>query len=63
MGPGKLFGELQRPPPWWVPGGGGWRALSRPKNEVQYHIVSCSNGGVLTVESTALAIVTGPRPR
>jgi hypothetical protein len=33
------------------PGAGGWQAISRPKNEIQYHIVSCSNGGVLTVGS------------
>jgi hypothetical protein len=40
------------PPPWCVRGAGGWRAISRPKNEVQYHVVSNSNGDVLSVEFT-----------
>jgi hypothetical protein len=50
--PAKLFGEPQRPPTLVCPGAGGWRAISRPENEIQCRLVSCSNGGVLTVEST-----------
>jgi hypothetical protein len=40
------------PPPWCARGRGGWRAISRPKNNIQYHIVPCSNRGDLTVGST-----------
>jgi hypothetical protein len=61
LGPRQIFWVSRDPPTMLCPGAGGWRAISRPKNEIQYHIVSCSNGGVLTVESTALAIVSGPR--
>ena len=34
--PANLLGEPQRPPPWCVPGRGGWRAISRPQTELQY---------------------------
>ena len=46
MGPADFLGEL-RPPTMRRPGAGGWRAISRPKNELQYDTVSCKNGGVL----------------
>jgi hypothetical protein len=52
MGPQQMFRLAANPPPTVVcPGGGGWRATSRPKNEIQYHIVLCSNGDMLTAES------------
>ena len=43
--PGKFLGEPQSPPPWCVRGRGGWRAISSPKNELQYYAVSCKNVG------------------
>ena len=52
MGPRQIFWVSRDPPTMVCPGAGGWRAISRPKTELQYHIVSCSNGGVLTVGST-----------
>jgi hypothetical protein len=48
----QIIGRTAKPPHRGVSGAGGWRAVSRPKSELQYYTVSCGNSGVLTVGST-----------